>query len=68
MQRKIGILMGGLSSEREVSINTGSAVMKACQQLDYNVLILQFQEYLLKLQYHENHHPPAMYYYHRYQT
>ena len=43
MQRKIGILMGGLSSEREVSINTGSAVMKACKQLDYNVLVFQFK-------------------------
>ena len=43
MQRKIGILMGGLSSEREVSINTGSAVIKACKQLDYNVLVLQFK-------------------------
>ena len=44
MQRKIGILMGGLSSEREVSINTGSAVIKACKQLDYNVLVLQFKK------------------------
>ena len=44
MQRKIGILMGGLSSEREVSIKTGSAVIKACEQLDYNVLVLQFEK------------------------
>ena len=48
MQRKIGILMGGLSSEREVSINTGSAVIKACKQLDYNVLALQFKSFFSK--------------------
>ncbi len=44
MQRKIGILMGGLSSEREVSIKTGSAVIKACKQLDYNVIVFQFKK------------------------
>ena len=44
MQRKIGILMGGLSSEREVSMKTGSAVIKACKQLDYNVIVFQFKK------------------------
>ena len=44
MQRKVGILMGGISSEREVSISTGSAVIKACEQLDYHVLVLQFEK------------------------
>ena len=49
MQRKIGILMGGLSSEREVSIKTGSAVIKACKQLDYNVIVFQFKKIIKNL-------------------
>lgn len=44
MQRKVGILTGGSSSEREVSINTGIAVAKACEQLEYNVLVLDFKK------------------------
>ena len=34
---KIAILMGGTSTERDVSISTGKAVSKACKQLGYTV-------------------------------
>ena len=35
MSLKIGVLMGGASSERAVSINTGNAVISACNDLSY---------------------------------
>ena len=35
MSLKIGVLMGGASSERIVSINTGNAVISACNDLSY---------------------------------
>ena len=44
MQRKIGILMGGSSSEREVSIKTGNAVERACRELGYIVKVLKFKK------------------------
>ena len=34
--KKIGVLMGGASSEREVSLRSGSAVFKALKKLGYN--------------------------------
>lgn len=34
-EKKIGVLMGGLSSEREVSLRTGAAVLKALQGRGY---------------------------------
>lgn len=36
--KKIGVLMGGLSSEREVSLASGTAVLKALQEKGYNPL------------------------------
>lgn len=35
--KKIGILMGGLSREREISLRTGAAVSKALRSLQYDV-------------------------------
>ena len=35
MSLKVGILMGGPSEEREVSISTGKAVIKACADNGY---------------------------------
>jgi len=34
--KKIGVLMGGISSEREVSLRSGGAVFKALKKLGYN--------------------------------
>jgi D-alanine-D-alanine ligase len=34
--KKIGVLMGGLSSEREVSLNTGRAILNALLEKGYN--------------------------------
>ena len=34
--KKIGVLMGGLSAEREVSLNTGSGVLAALQSRGYD--------------------------------
>jgi D-alanine-D-alanine ligase len=36
--KKIGVLMGGLSSEREVSLATGNAVLKALHEKGYNAV------------------------------
>lgn len=37
MDRKIGVLMGGDSSEREISLQSGKAVMKGLKSLGYSV-------------------------------
>ena len=42
MPMKIGILMGGDSKERNVSLKTGAAVLKACKDLGYEVAELKF--------------------------
>ena len=34
--KKIGVLMGGLSSEREVSLSSGNAILKALKEKGYN--------------------------------
>jgi D-alanine-D-alanine ligase len=36
-KKKIGILMGGLSREREISLKTGRAILKALTEKGYNV-------------------------------
>jgi D-alanine-D-alanine ligase len=38
--KKIGVLMGGISSEREVSLKSGQAIYKALSNLHYNVVAL----------------------------
>ena len=38
--KKIGVLMGGLSSEREVSLATGDAILKALQEKGYNAIAI----------------------------
>ena len=39
MQRKkIGVVMGGPSAEREVSLNTGKAIVAALQEKEYDVV------------------------------
>lgn len=35
-QKKIGVLMGGMSAERAISLRTGEAVFKALKRLGYN--------------------------------
>ncbi len=37
-KKKIAVLMGGLSAEREISLRTGNASLKALQQLGYNAV------------------------------
>tara|TARA_B100001123_G_C15247235_1_gene1001404 strand:+ start:615 stop:1496 length:882 start_codon:yes stop_codon:yes gene_type:complete len=41
---KVSVLMGGASAEREVSIKTGSAVIKACKQLGYTATPIEFYD------------------------
>ena len=38
--KRIGVLMGGTSAEREVSLRSGSAIYKALQGLGYNVIAI----------------------------
>jgi D-alanine-D-alanine ligase len=40
LKMRIGVLMGGLSAEREVSLSTGKAVMEALQERGYEPLYL----------------------------
>ncbi|MBT3497057.1 MAG: D-alanine--D-alanine ligase [Candidatus Marinimicrobia bacterium] len=40
---KVGVLYGGNSEERDVSMQTGKAVMKACQSLGYKAIELELQ-------------------------
>ena len=42
MPMKIGVLMGGNSKEREVSLSSGLAVMNACKKLGYETFELKF--------------------------
>jgi len=37
-KKKIGVLMGGLSREREISLKTGKAILKALRDKDYTVV------------------------------
>ncbi|HSP81678.1 MAG TPA: D-alanine--D-alanine ligase [Myxococcaceae bacterium] len=37
-QKRVGVLLGGLSAEREVSLNTGAAVARALRGLGYDVV------------------------------
>ncbi len=39
--KKIGVLMGGTSAEREVSLKSGSAVFNALKNLGYNVVAIE---------------------------
>jgi D-alanine-D-alanine ligase len=38
--KKIGVLMGGMSAEREVSLRSGNAIYKALQGVGYNVVAI----------------------------
>ncbi|WP_321370108.1 D-alanine--D-alanine ligase [uncultured Desulfuromusa sp.] len=38
--KKIGVLLGGLSAEREVSLKTGNASLRALQQLGYDAVAI----------------------------
>jgi len=39
-KKKIGVLMGGISAEREVSLRSGAAIFKALQGLGYNAVAI----------------------------
>ncbi|MBZ0252359.1 MAG: D-alanine--D-alanine ligase, partial [Candidatus Methylomirabilis sp.] len=43
---RVGVLMGGVSSEREISLKTGEAVMGALGKLGYDVLALDLREHI----------------------
>jgi len=40
----VAILMGGTSTEQEISISTGTAVTKACEQLNYRVASVKLND------------------------
>ncbi|HAK72963.1 MAG TPA: D-alanine--D-alanine ligase, partial [Sporomusaceae bacterium] len=39
--KKIAVLMGGPSTEREVSLNTGGAILKALQEKGYQAIAME---------------------------
>jgi D-alanine-D-alanine ligase len=42
--RKVGVLMGGISSEREVSLRSGAAVSEALEQAGYDVVCIEVND------------------------
>src|SRR5262245_32862175 len=42
--RRIAVLMGGLSSEREVSMNTGRGVLRALRELGHDAVAVEWAE------------------------
>ena len=46
ISKKIAVLLGGLSAEREISIKTGNASLRALQQLGYDVTAIDVQQNL----------------------
>tara|TARA_B100001079_G_scaffold138159_1_gene118397 strand:+ start:1938 stop:2840 length:903 start_codon:yes stop_codon:yes gene_type:complete len=47
MSAKIAVLMGGPSSERDVSLNSGKAMFTACESLGYNTISVEFEDDIL---------------------
>ena len=47
MSTKIAVLMGGPSSEREVSLSSGKAMFAACAALGYDAISLEFENDIL---------------------
>ena len=39
-QQRVGVIMGGISAEREVSLRTGAAIVKALEERDYQVVAI----------------------------
>ena len=47
MSTKIAVLMGGSSSEREVSLSSGKAMFAACAALGYDAISVEFENDIL---------------------
>jgi len=47
MSTKIAVLMGGASSEREVSLSSGKAMFAACAALGYDAISVEFENDIL---------------------
>jgi len=47
MSTKIAVLMGGASSEREVSLSSGKAMFAACAALGYDAILVEFENDIL---------------------
>ncbi len=46
LPKKIGVLLGGLSAEREISLKTGNASLRALQQLGYDAVAIDVKQNL----------------------
>jgi len=46
VSKRIGVLMGGVSEEREISLKTGEAVLKALESLKHDVFALDMREHV----------------------
>ncbi len=45
---KVGVIFGGVSKEREISIKTGKAIVNALRELGYNVVEIEANEDIVK--------------------
>ena len=42
---KVGVIMGGISSEREISLNSGNSIMENIDKNKYDRRVWKWQEY-----------------------
>ncbi len=47
-KKRIGVLMGGISSEREISLKTGGLVADSLRKMDYDVVTVDFERDLFR--------------------
>jgi len=48
LSKKVGVLYGGASSEREVSLKSGAAAAKALESIGYNVALIDAKERMIE--------------------
>lgn len=48
LNKKVGVLYGGVSSEREVSLKSGAAVAKALESIGYNIALIDAKERMIE--------------------
>ncbi|PIR25673.1 MAG: D-alanine--D-alanine ligase [Deltaproteobacteria bacterium CG_4_10_14_0_2_um_filter_43_8] len=48
-QKKIAVLMGGLSRERDISLKTGNAIFSSLQTAGYNVIAIDVDEHVARV-------------------
>ena len=53
LSKTIGVLMGGLSEERDISLKSGASVLKALQQMGYRAVAIEVDSHIARRLYQE---------------